>query len=107
MPNLKVADNKILTMGKTKDRKNFPVFFYLCARQGAPTWRCRSSTRPTGGSVSLTARVLTARWDLKEAAGKALARRTGIAYEEGMLDEKANIFKVRYLYELFLALLSK
>jgi len=51
--------------------------------------------------------VLTARWDLKEAAGKALARRTGIAYEEGMLDEKANIFKVRYLYELFLALLSK
>jgi hypothetical protein len=35
---------------------------------------------------------------LKEAAGKALARRTGIAYEAVMLDEKANIFKVRYLY---------
>jgi hypothetical protein len=38
------------------------------------------------------------RWDLKEAAGKALARRTETAYEAGMLDEKANIFKVRYLY---------
>jgi hypothetical protein len=34
---------------------------------------------------------------LKEAAGKALARRTGIAYKAVMLDEKATIFKVRYL----------
>ena len=34
---------------------------------------------------------------LKEAAGKALARQTGIAYEAMMLDEKANLFKVRYL----------
>jgi hypothetical protein len=59
----------------------------LCARQGALTWRCdatkfvevKSSTHPTGGSVSRTARVPTARWDLKEAAGKALARRTEIA----------------------------
>lgn len=39
-----------------------------------------------------------ARWDLKEAAGKALARRIEIAYEAVMPDEKANIFKVRYLY---------
>ncbi len=39
-----------------------------------------------------------ARWNLKEAAGKMLARRTGIAYEACKLDEKANIFKVRYLY---------
>ena len=39
-----------------------------------------------------------ARWNLKEAAGKALARRTGIAYEACSLDEKAIIFKVRYLY---------
>ncbi|MCA1600605.1 MAG: hypothetical protein LC776_02810 [Acidobacteria bacterium] len=38
------------------------------------------------------------RWNLKEAAGKALARRTEIAYEAGKLDEKAHIFKVRYLY---------
>ena len=38
------------------------------------------------------------RWDLKEAAGKALARRTETAYEAGMLDEKAYIFKLRYLY---------
>jgi len=73
-------------------------FYYLCARQGASTWRCKSSTGPTGGTVSRTARVSIARWNLKEAAGKALARRTGIAYEAVMLDEEANIFKVRYLY---------
>jgi hypothetical protein len=42
--------------------------------------------------------VSIARWNLKEAAGKALARRTEIAYEACKLDEKANIFKVRYLY---------
>jgi len=48
-------------------------FFMLCARQGAFTWRCKSSTGPTGGTVSRTARVSTARWNLKEAAGKALA----------------------------------
>ena len=35
---------------------------------------------------------------LKEAAGKALARRTGIAYEAVMLDEESIIFKVLYLY---------
>jgi hypothetical protein len=44
------------------------------------------------------ARVSIARWNLKEAAGKALARRTENAYEACKLDEKANIFKVRYLY---------
>ena len=38
------------------------------------------------------------RWNLKEAAGKALARRTEIAYEACKLDEEANVFKVRYLY---------
>ena len=53
---------------------------------------------PTGGTISRTARVSIARWNLKEAAGKALARRTEIAYEACKLDEKANIFKVRYLY---------
>src|SRR3989442_7980551 len=53
---------------------------------------------PTGGIVSRTARVSIARWNLKEAAGKALARRTEIAYEACMLDEKANRFKVQYLY---------
>ena len=39
-----------------------------------------------------------ARWNLKEAAGKTLARRTEIAYEACKLDEEANIFKVQYLY---------
>jgi hypothetical protein len=37
--------------------------------------------------------VSIVRWNLKEAAGKALARRTEIAYEACKLDEKANIFK--------------
>ena len=38
------------------------------------------------------------RWNLKEAAGKALARRTEIANEACKLDEEAIIFKVQYLY---------
>jgi hypothetical protein len=42
--------------------------------------------------------VSIARWNLKEAAGKALARRTEIAYEACKLDEEAHIFKVQYLY---------
>ena len=39
-----------------------------------------------------------ARWNLKEAVGKALARRTEIAYEACSLDEKARLFKTQYLY---------
>jgi len=42
--------------------------------------------------------VFIARWNLKEAAGKALARRTETAYEACKQDEKAIIFKVQYLY---------
>jgi hypothetical protein len=42
--------------------------------------------------------VSIARWNLKEAAGKRLARRTETAYEACNLDEEANIFKVQYLY---------
>jgi len=53
---------------------------------------------PTGGTISRTPRVSIARWNLKEAAGKALARRTEIAYDACKLDEEANIFKVQYLY---------
>jgi hypothetical protein len=41
--------------------------------------------------------VSTARWNLEEAAGKTLARRTETAYEASKLDEKAIIFKVQYL----------
>ena len=62
------------------------------------TWRCKSSTGPARGTVSRTARVPIARWDLKEAAGKALARRTEIAYEAVVLGKKANIFNARYLH---------
>jgi hypothetical protein len=53
---------------------------------------------PTGGTISRTARVSIVRWNLKEAAGKTLARRTEIAYEACKLDKEANIFKVQYLY---------
>ena len=53
---------------------------------------------PTGGTISRTARVSIVRWNLKEAAGKALARRIEIAYEACKLDEEAIIFKVQYLY---------
>ena len=67
--------------------------FLLCARQGALTWRCKSSTHPTGASVSRTARVPIVRWDLKEAEGKALARRIGFAYEASTPDEESNISK--------------
>ena len=42
-----------------------------------------------------------ARWNLKEAASKALARRTETTYEAVKVDEKALIFKVRYLYGEF------
>jgi hypothetical protein len=42
--------------------------------------------------------VSIARWDLKEAGGKALARRTETVYEACELDERAIIFKVQYLY---------
>jgi len=42
--------------------------------------------------------VSTARWNLKEALGKTLARRTEIAYEAAVLGEKAQIFKAQYLY---------
>jgi hypothetical protein len=42
--------------------------------------------------------VSIARWNLEEAAGKTLARRTETAYEAVTPDEKAIIFKVRYLY---------
>ena len=62
------------------------------------TWRCKSATGPTRGTVSRTARVSIARWNLKEAEGKALARRTEIAFEAVAVGEKSIILKARYLY---------
>ena len=50
---------------------------------------------PTAGTISRTARVSVVRLNLKEVAGKTPARRTGIAYEAVMSDEKAIIFKVQ------------
>jgi len=69
----------------------------MCARQGgaAFTKGCKSPADPVEGTAGDTARVSIVRWNLKEAAGKSLARRTGSAYEAAMLDEKSNIFKIR------------
>ena len=51
------------------------LLLILCARQGALTWRCKSSIHPTGGSISRTAgsedsEVSIVRCWLKEAAGR-------------------------------------
>jgi hypothetical protein len=62
------------------------------------TWRCKSSTDPARGTVSRTARVSTARWNLKEVEGKALARRTEITYKAVSVGKKAIIFKAQYLH---------
>ena len=45
------------------------------------TWRCKSSGDQMTGTPSRSARVSTARWDLKEAAGKPPARGTRSAYQ--------------------------
>ena len=50
---------------------------------------------PTAGTISRTASVSVVRLNLKEAAGKAPARRTGIAYQAVMSDKKAAIFEVQ------------
>jgi hypothetical protein len=42
--------------------------------------------------------VSIARWNPKEAAGKALGQRTEITYEACSLGEEANPFKALYLY---------
>ena len=46
------------------------------------------SYEPDEGIVSRTARVPMARWNFKEAAGKALAQRNKIAYEAVKLDKR-------------------
>ena len=38
------------------------------------------------------------RWNLKDAEGKALARRTGIAYEAVAVGKESIIFKAQYLH---------
>ncbi len=53
---------------------------------------------PTAGTISRTARVSVVRLNLKEAAGKTLARRIPMyigTYEAVMSDKKAIIFKVQ------------
>ena len=46
---------------------------YLGVRPRPSAAEVKSPTDPVRGTVSRTARVSTARWNLKEAAGKALA----------------------------------
>ena len=84
---------------------SFWRFFYLCTRQGAPTWGFKSPTGPAGGTVSRTARVSIARWNLK---GAVLILRISLAKRwpdeqkphrrHSFLDEKARIFEVQYLH---------
>ena len=62
------------------------------------TWGCKSPVDPARGTTSRTARVPTARWNLKEAAGKTLARRTEIAYEAVTPGKAATIAKAQYLH---------
>ncbi|MEI6872939.1 MAG: hypothetical protein WCL08_11710, partial [Verrucomicrobiota bacterium] len=54
-------------------RRSMSGAFVLCARQGALTWRWKSSSCPARGRDSRTARVSRATADLEEAEGKALA----------------------------------
>ena len=71
--------------------------FLGCARQGALTWRCKSSTSLTGGMVSRTARVSRVTGNLEEAVGKALARRTVSGCEATCPGEAANLVEARTL----------
>jgi len=106
-------DGTELTGTVQTSARSDPGAFFVCARHGAQrrdwryspscggegmTWGCKSPTGPARGTVSRTARVPIVRWDLKEAEGKALARRTGIAYEAAAVGEKARIFEARYLH---------
>ena len=70
----------------------------MCARQGALTSWLKSNAGPARGTVSRTARVSIARWNLKEAVSKTLVRRTGSTYEAAAADEGANRLKVQFLH---------
>ena len=72
--------------------------FFVCARQGVLTSWLESNAHPARGSASRTARVSTARWNLKEAVSKTLVRRTGSTYEAAAADERAQRLKVHYLH---------
>ena len=58
----------------------------------------KSNAGPARGTASRTARVSIARWNLKEADGKALVRRTEITYEANARDERAERLKVQCLH---------
>ena len=50
------------------------VPFLLCARQGAFTWRCKSSTQPDGGEELAKRKGVAATQGLKEAQSKSASR---------------------------------
>ena len=51
-----------------------------------------------GELLAETARVSIARWNLKEADGKALVRRTEITYEANKMDKRAKRLEVQCLH---------
>jgi len=69
---------------------------FWCARQGALTWRWKSSTHAARGSVSGTTTVSIARWNRKEAEGAGLTNRKRI--EAAQWGEQANICEARFLH---------
>ena len=68
------------------------LFFGALGRRRAR--RYKTLAGPIRGTARRTARVSTARWDLKEAAGKALTDEQE-AHEACTLGETANIVKAR------------
>ena len=53
-------------------REHLSLFFGAPGR-GALARECKTPMTPAGGIMSRTARVSTARWNLKEAGGETLA----------------------------------
>ena len=58
----------------------------------------KSHAGPARGTASRTARVSIARWNLKEADGKTLVRRTETTYEANTRDKRAKRLKVQFLH---------
>ncbi len=59
---------------------------------------CKCPMGTVAGTISRTARAVTVRCSLKDAAGELPASRTGIVYEAALLDKRAHIFEVRKLF---------
>ena len=95
-------DYKFLTQNalyvKRKVWRKKGRFFLSCARQGASSWRWKSSVGPVRGTISWTDRASSVRKGLKGTEGKALTWRTETTYEAFVLDKGAINPKVQYLH---------